>query len=98
MQGQIQPRHENKNKPVGSSSPRTGVGGKDKIVRSTEGVQLSAVCPTAMSSSGKADTFDLGRELDVRGSEAKARIIPEGSTLPCTVQVVTGLRELVGIE
>jgi hypothetical protein len=94
MQGQIESWPENSNKPVGRMASRTGKGeGEDRMFRSPGGVQLGAVCPTAMPAGGEADVFDLGEGLDVEGC-----VVLEGSMLPCIAQVVTGLSEMVGMR
>jgi hypothetical protein len=99
IRDQNQSQLESNNKPVGSMSSRTGGGeGEDRTFRSSEGAQLSAVCPTALHLVGKPTRLTWEGARCQRYRSGRGIVLEEGSTIPCFIQAVTGLREVVGMR
>ena len=59
---------------------RTGVEGEGRTFRSSEGAQLSAEIPTAMSAGEEADAFDLGEGLEVEWLSSGSVLVRVPST------------------
>ena len=86
---------DNSSGPVGSMSPRTGVGESDDgTSRSSEG---SEVYSTVTGSGGEVDAFDLGAEVDAEGSRVgRCIVLAKVSMLLCVALVITGFSEVAG--
>ena len=74
----------NKGRPVGNISSRTGEGeGDDGTFRPPEGVKLTAVCSAAVASAKGFEAFDSGG-VDAEGSGVERYVsLGEVAMVPC---------------